>query len=111
MLEQQTTKFQKAEEEKDRALAERNDVAKTIAVLESDLKRVRKDAETFGRDLKALKSEKENAEAKHKDDIVKLERAKKQAHAQLKLLTQELEFQKEQTTKAKEEIENHICVA
>ena len=38
---------------------EKNDVARTVAALEGDLKRVKLDAEAFGRDLKLLREEKE----------------------------------------------------
>lgn len=90
-------------------MAEKNDVAKTIAVLEADLRRVRRDAETFGRDLKALRTEKERAEVKYKAEIAKLERAKKQAQTQLRLMTEEFDAQKGQIAKAREDMRNHVC--
>ncbi|KXN84255.1 hypothetical protein AN958_12828 [Leucoagaricus sp. SymC.cos] len=106
-LQKQTKKVQRAEEEKERVVAEKHDVAKTIASLETDLRRVRRDAETFGRDLRALRVEKERAEAKYKDEMVKLERNKKQAQAQLRLLTEELDMQKDEILAAK----SHVCAA
>jgi len=90
-LQKQSTKVQQAEEEKEKIIAEKHDVSKTIAALEADLRHVRRDAETFSRDLRRLKTEKERAEEKYKDEITRLERNKKQSQAQLKLLTDELD--------------------
>lgn len=88
-------------------VAEKNSVAETIAALETDLRRVRRDAEAFGRDLKTLKADKENTESKYKDEIAKLERAKKQAQAQLRLMSEELNSQKEQALNWREKA-NHV---
>ena len=86
-------------------------MARTVASLEADLKRVRRDAEAFGEDLKVLRAEKEKLEAKSKEEISKAERSKKQAQAQIRLLSEQLETQKGKTLKAQEEIKNHICAA
>lgn len=110
-LQKQSTKVQQAEEEKKRVIAERHDVSETIAALEADLRRVRRNAETFGRDLRTLRAEKERAEAKYKDEIARLERNKKQSQAQLKLLTDELDQQKQQIADVEDEMRNHICAA
>jgi len=101
-LQKQSTKVQRAEEEKEKVIAEKQDVSKTIAALEADLRCVRRDAETFSRDLRRLKTEKERAEEKYKDEIARLERNKRQSQAQLKLLTDELDQQKQ-------EIADHVC--
>jgi predicted nucleic acid-binding Zn-ribbon protein len=57
---------------------EKTDVARTVAALESDLRRVKRDAEAFGRDLKTLRTEKEKLQEKHRNELTKAERAKKQ---------------------------------
>ncbi|KAJ3563380.1 hypothetical protein NP233_g8980 [Leucocoprinus birnbaumii] len=108
-LQKQSTKVQRAEEEKERVIAEKHDVSRTIAALEADLRRVRRDAESFGRDLRALKTEKEKAEAKYKDEIARLERNKRQSQAQLKLLTDELDQQKEEIVDVQYQLRNHVC--
>ena len=82
-----------------------------MASLEADLKRVRRDAEAFGQDLKLLRMEKDKLEAKNREEILKAERSKKQAQTQIRLLNEQLETQKEKRLKAQEEIKNHVCAA
>lgn len=100
-----------AESEKKRLAAERTDVGRTIASLEADLQSVRKNAEAFGRDLKLLRREKENSEKEQQEEISKLQRAKKQAQAQIRVLTEQLEGQKAKTQRARNELGGHICAA
>lgn len=57
-LNEQATSLQQVSREKERLSAEKNDVARTVSSLENDLKRVKQDAEAFGRDLKLLRQEK-----------------------------------------------------
>ncbi|TFK39758.1 hypothetical protein BDQ12DRAFT_704709 [Crucibulum laeve] len=108
-LNDQASELQRTEMEKDRISAEKSNVAKTIALLEADLKRVRRDAEAFGRDLKLLRAEKEKAETKHKEELTKAERTKKQAQTQIRLLAEQLEIQKAKTLCAKDDMKNHVC--
>ncbi|KAF8075138.1 hypothetical protein FPV67DRAFT_1605655 [Lyophyllum atratum] len=110
-LSDQAGELQKAEQEKQRISAEKSDVARTVAALESDLKRVKKDAEAFGRDLKLLRAEKEKQEERHKDELSRLERTKKQAQTQIRLLNEQVETQREKTVLAREELKDHVCVA
>lgn len=109
-LSNQGEELQRAETEKNRISAERSEVSRTVAVLEADLKRVKKDAEAFGRDLKLLRAEKDRAEAKQKDELAKAERAKKQAQTQVRLLSEQLDGQKAKVATAKEQWEKHVCV-
>ncbi|KAG2011915.1 hypothetical protein CC2G_011982 [Coprinopsis cinerea AmutBmut pab1-1] len=108
-LDARSSQLQKAEQEKERIASEKSDVARTVASLEADLRRVRRDAEAFGRDLKSLKAEKERLELKLKDEVAKGERAKKQSSTQVKLLNEQLESQKRKLARAMEEFENHVC--
>lgn len=82
-----------------------------MAGLEADLRRVKKDAESFGRDLKLLRSEKEKQEVKYKEEVSRMERTKKQTQTQIRLLNEQLESQREKTGRAREELKNHVCVA
>jgi chromosome segregation ATPase len=84
---------------------EKTDIARTIAVLEAELKRVRKDAEIFGRDLKALRVEKEKSQQRQKEEIAKAERARKQSQTQIRLLNDQLENQKAKTKR----LQQHVC--
>lgn len=85
------------------------DVARTVASLEADLNRVRKKAEEFGRDLKALRAEKDKLEAKQREDLSKADRLKKQSQAQIRLLNEQLEAQRAKTSKQRELLEAHVC--
>lgn len=97
--------------EKDRISAEKSDVAKTVAILQADLKRVKKDAEVFGRDLKLLRVEKEKQETKHKEELSRLDRTRKQAQTQIRLLNEQLENQRDKTNRAREDLKKHVCAA
>ncbi|KIK90884.1 hypothetical protein PAXRUDRAFT_831297 [Paxillus rubicundulus Ve08.2h10] len=110
-LSNQADEFQRTEQEKNRIVMEKTDIARTITALEADLKRVRKDAEIFGRDLKALRAEKERSQEKQKEEVAKAERTKKQAQTQIRLLNEQLENQKTKAKKAREELQRHVCPA
>ncbi|KAG5725048.1 hypothetical protein E4T56_gene12404 [Termitomyces sp. T112] len=110
-LSNKTDELHKADQEKRRVSMERSDVAKTVAALEADLRRVKKDAEAFGRDLKHLRAEKEKEEERHKEEIAQLERAKKQTQTQIRLLNEQLDNQRSKTGRAREELKNHVCAA
>lgn len=103
--------LKRVEKEKDKVATEKSDVARTVAALEADLKRVRRDAEAFGRDLKLLRGEKEKLEVTNKDEIAKAERARKQAQTQIRLLTEQLETQKDKTAQALGNLKSHVCAA
>ncbi|KAF8238118.1 hypothetical protein L208DRAFT_1243498 [Tricholoma matsutake] len=110
-LSEQAEELQRAEVEKDRISAEKSDVAKTVAILQADLKRVKKDAEVFGRDLKLLRVEKEKQETKHKEELSRLDRTRKQAQTQIRLLNEQLENQRDKTNRAREDLKKHVCAA
>ncbi|KAG2345767.1 hypothetical protein BDR05DRAFT_960035 [Suillus weaverae] len=108
-LSNQADELQRSEEEKNRMAIEKTDVARTVAALESDLRRVKRDAEAFGRDLKTLRTEKEKLQEKHRDELTKAERAKKQAQTQIRLLNEQLAGQhtKLKTTQEKLKIKDY----
>ncbi|KAJ7117849.1 hypothetical protein C8R44DRAFT_832392 [Mycena epipterygia] len=109
-LDDKADQLQRAEVEKNRIAAEKSDVARTVAALEADLRRVRRDAEAFGRDLKLLRSEKERIEAKQKEEATRAERTRKQSQTQIRVLTEQLEGQRAKTLRAKEDLRSHVCV-
>ncbi|KAJ7491999.1 hypothetical protein FB451DRAFT_1360785 [Mycena latifolia] len=109
-LDDQADQLQRAEAERNRIAAEKSDVARTVAALEADLRRVRRDAEAFGRDLKLLRSEKERIEAKQMEDATWAERTRKQSQTQIRVLTEQLEGQRAKTLRAKEDLKSHVCV-
>ncbi|KAG6334363.1 hypothetical protein ID866_4724 [Astraeus odoratus] len=110
-LANQTDELQRTEREKNRIIVEKTDITRTIDVLEAELKRVRKDAEAFGRDLKVLKAEKQKMQEKQTEEAAKAERVKKQSQAQIRLLSEQLESQKTKTKKAREDLQRHVCPA
>jgi chromosome segregation ATPase len=110
-LEDKEQDLQRVQKEKHKISNEKSDVARTVAALEADLRRVRRDAEEFGHDLKLLRRDKENLEAKNKDEIASAERARKQAQTQIRLLNEQLDTQKEKTLRALEQLNSHVCAA
>ncbi|KAJ2930836.1 hypothetical protein H1R20_g6245, partial [Candolleomyces eurysporus] len=110
-LDDRSSQLKKAEREKERIASEKDGVAKTVSGLEADLRRVRRDAEAFGRDLRTLRAEKEKLESKLKEEVQKGERAKKQSQTQVRLLNEQLESQKQRAARALEVYESHVCAA
>ncbi|KAI1790299.1 hypothetical protein LXA43DRAFT_1149321, partial [Ganoderma leucocontextum] len=110
-LSSQASELERAEAERARLAAEKGDVARTVAALEGDLRRVRRDAEAFGRDLKALRAQKDRMEEERREERAKAERGQKQAQAQIRVLREELDGQKEKVREAREEWRGHVCAA
>lgn len=110
-LDDRANDLQRVEQEKEKVLSEKDIVARTVASLEIDLKRVKRDAEAFGKDLKALKMEKEELEAKGTNENAKAERTKKQAQAQIRVLTEQLNAEKGRLSKAEEQFKTRCSVA
>ncbi|KAG7094132.1 hypothetical protein E1B28_007744 [Marasmius oreades] len=108
-LSDRAEELHRAEAEKKRLAVEGNGVTQTVAALESDLWRVKKDAEAFGRDLKLLRAEKEKLEIKHREETSRTERVKKQLQTQMKLLGEQLDEEKNKTAQARSELDNHTC--
>lgn len=109
-LSDQAEELHRVESEKKRISSERSEVSRTVAALESDLRRVKREAEAFGKDLKMLRSEKDKAESKLKEDGTKFQRAKKQADSQIRLLTEQLDSQKATASKWRKQVETHVCL-
>ena len=77
-LDDQTNDLQRVEKERDKIAAENSDIARTVARLEADLKRIGHDAEAFSQDLKILRMENDKLKLENKDEISRAERSKKQ---------------------------------
>ena len=106
--------LERAEASKIRVTQEKSEFARNVRELEADLLRVRKDAERFGNDLKALRKERDRLEEKKR---VEEERARKAEGGQnllkikLRLLEEELEGEKGRNREALEGWKSHICAA
>ena len=106
-ISEQADDLHRAEKEKNLIAAEKEDVARTVASLEADLRRVKKNAEAFGRDLKRLRAEKEDMEESHKHELARLESSKKRAQSQIRVLSEQLENQKGAAQRAQEDLKRH----
>lgn len=105
-------KLERAEETKNLVAQEKFGFAQTVRELEADLSRVRKDAERFGNDLKALRRERDKLEEKkmaEEERAKKAERGQSQLRTELGLLKEELEDEKGRSRKASEEWKSHVC--
>lgn len=88
---------------------EKGDLARTVSTLEADLRRVRRDAEAFGKSLRELRSQKDRLEAERRDEGAKAERAQKQTQTQIRLLKEEAKEQREKAKAVQEEWRKHVC--
>lgn len=109
-LDDRAHELQRVEQEKEQVTSEKDVVARTVASLEVDLKRVKRDAEAFGKDLKALRREKEEFAAKSKSEIAKAEREKKQAQSQILILNERLNAEKERVSQVEEQLKTRSSV-
>lgn len=100
---------EKITSEKNQAHAERSDILRTVARLQGDLKRVRRDAEMLGKDLKELRSERDKMENKHRDELNQAERVQKQLSAQIRLANEQLEVHRIKAKKALADLHSHVC--
>ncbi|KZT21623.1 hypothetical protein NEOLEDRAFT_744493 [Neolentinus lepideus HHB14362 ss-1] len=93
---------QASELERQRAQAENNQATTSaVAVLAEDLRRVKKEAEAFGQDLKQLRAEK----VKMEDEMSKARRREKQVESKAKVLGEQLDKAKTICEKWK----THVC--
>ncbi|KAF7308937.1 PACT-coil-coil domain-containing protein [Mycena kentingensis (nom. inval.)] len=108
-LEGQAHQLQRAEVEKDRLAAEKGDIGRTISTLQTELARVRREAEAFGRDLKHLRTEKERLETKQREEQQASERTKKQKESEIRLLKERVAGEQEKVARAREQARSHVC--
>ena len=105
--------LERIEASKIRVTQEKSEFVRNVRELEADLLRVRKDAERFGNDLKALRSERDKLEEKKKveeERAKKAERGQSQLKTKVRLLEEELEGEKGRSRKALEGWKSHVCV-
>lgn len=82
-----------------------------METLEADLRRVKRDAEVFGRDLKVLTEQKDRLVREKEEAGIKAERAQKQTLAQIRILKEELQAQSLKVKDTEEMWRNHVCEA
>jgi chromosome segregation ATPase len=104
-LQEQAAQLQDAESEKNRLANERIAVARTISALESDLKRVRRDAEMIGQNVSQLKAERAKMVARSQEDKIISDRSQ----AQIRELHVQLVALQTRARKAEEDATNHVC--
>lgn len=110
-LSDRADELERVEAEKAKAASEKGEMGRTVAQLEADLRRVRRDAEAFGRDLKALRIQKDALESDRRDDRQKAERVQKQSQTEIRLLRDEAKEHKELSLALEKRIRDHVCAA
>jgi predicted nucleic acid-binding Zn-ribbon protein len=108
-LTQRSSELERAEQEKKRMSKEHSDVMRTVSSLESDLKRVKRDAETFGRDLRALKAERDELALKRREENGKAERVQNELRSQIRILEEQLEVEMSKRIALQDQMQAHVC--
>lgn len=75
------------------------------------MRKVRRDAEDFGRDLKVLRGQKERVEEERKEEKERAERRIKQRESEIRILREELNGQKERAKEGEVRLNGHVCAA
>ena len=97
------------EQEKKRLSKEHSDVMRTVSGLESDLRRVKRDAEAFGRDLRALKAERDELALKRLEENGTAGRVQDQLRSQIRVLEEQLGVQTSKGIALRDQMQAHIC--
>ena len=97
------------EQEKKRLSKEHSDVMRTVSGLESDLRRVKRDAEAFGRDLRALKAERDELALKRLEENGTAGRVQDQLRSQIRALEEQLEVQTSKRIALRDQMQAHVC--
>jgi chromosome segregation ATPase len=108
-LTQRSSELERAEQEKKRMSKEHSDVMRTVSSLESELRRVKKDAEAFGRDLRALRAERDELALKRREESGRAERAQDQLRSQVRILEEQLEVQMSKKIALQDQMQAHAC--
>ena len=108
-LTQRSSDLERIEQEKKRMSKEHSDVMRTVSSLENDLKRVKKDAETFGRDLRALKAERDELALKRREENGRAERVQDQLRTHIGVLESHLEVEMSRRVALQDQMQAHIC--
>jgi len=88
---------------------EHSDVMRTVSSLETDLRRVKRDAEAFGRDLRTLKAERDELALKRREENGRAERSQDQLRAQIRVLEDQLEVQMSKRFALQDQMQAHVC--
>jgi septal ring factor EnvC (AmiA/AmiB activator) len=108
-LTQRSSELERVEQEKKRLSREHSDVMHTVSSLESDLRRVKKDAEAFGRDLRALKAERDELTLRRREENGTAERAQDQLRSQIRVLEEQLGVQMSKRIGLQDQMQAHVC--
>ena len=108
-LTQRSSELERVEQEKKRMSREHSDVMRTVLSLESDLRRVKRDAEVFGRDLRALKAERDELTLKRREENGTAERVQDQLRSQIRVLEEQLGVQMSKRIGLQDQMQAHVC--
>lgn len=96
-------------EELDRTKRANEDAAKTISLLETELRRLRREVEECLVELKDLRSDRDAIQARREDDKTSGDRAKAQAQSHIRVLEERLAEMEHKAATAEQEIAGHVC--
>jgi chromosome segregation ATPase len=108
------TKTDELENARARHDGAQDDVARTVAALEADLKRVRREAETFGRDLGRLRAERDRLQElgrKGEEDARRAKDGEKKARDEVDDLIRRVGKHKDEARRVRQELDGHVCAA
>jgi myosin heavy subunit len=108
-LTQRSSELERAEQEKQRMSREHSDVMHTVSGLESDLRRVNKDADAFSRDLRALRAEHDELALKRREENGRAERAQDRLRSHIRVLEEQLEAQMSKRIALQDQMHAHVC--
>lgn len=108
-LTQRSSELERVEQEKKRMSKEHSDVMRTVLSLESDLRRVKRDAEAFGRDLRALKAERDELALKRREENGTAGRVQDQLRSQIRVLEEQLGVQMSKRIALQDQMQAHVC--
>jgi len=108
-LTQRSSELERVEQEKKRMSKEHSDVVRTVSTLESEIRRIKRDADAFGRDLRALKAERDELALKRREENGKADRVQDQLRSQIRTLQEQLGVQMSKKVALEDQMQAHIC--
>lgn len=86
-----------------------NDPSPMVEALEKEIRRIRTNAEAFGRDLGLLRENNDDLQLRGREEASRAERVQMQLRTQVRLLDEQLEGQRRRIRHLGDELQGHIC--
>lgn len=91
--------------------ADKSDLSRVVSELESELARVKMDADTFEQDMRVLRDQNADRKLGRHEDSARAERMQMQLKAEVKILDSQVEEQRLKMKKLQDELEGHVCTS